>query len=176
MVCDQQTYDINDVNDKRAADEGLRSFWSFRSFRKEPMGRYLALAREVAFREHGRMDTPRTAEIFSMSLEEFGRRHLAVKVKLPDGSTCWFVSGPDEGAALRRDGVCRGSIWTAKELADVMGAGWTRQTIGRLIAVKRTFQGTVEPASFDASDTLKQVRPKTPSGDDGPTKGAQHDG
>lgn len=79
--------------------------------------------------------------ILSMPLEAVGRRSLAVRVKLPDGSECWFCSGAAEVVILRGEGVERGAIWTAKELASVIGAGWTRETIGRLIAVKREFPG-----------------------------------
>jgi len=87
---------------------------------------------------------PDVDTILGMPLEDFGRRHLAVRVRLPDGATCWFVSGADEVAVLRGEGIERGAIWTARELADVVGAGWTRETIGRLIAIKRTFEGVVE--------------------------------
>ena len=85
--------------------------------------------------------------VLSLPLAEFATRHLALRVRLPDGSTCWFCSGPDEGAVLRSEGVPRGEIWTASELRDVIAAGWDRTTIGQLIAVKREFNGTVGPSS-----------------------------
>jgi hypothetical protein len=91
--------------------------------------------------------------MLSMPLAAFGRRHLALRVKLPDGSECWFVSGADEVAVLRGEGVDRGLIWTARELADVLGAGWARETIGRLIAVKREFGGVVEPVAPPPAET-----------------------
>ena len=116
------------------------------------MGRYLELARKVVGKAPDpapRPDppptaTPDAARVLGMSLEQFGQAHLAVKVKIPDDTEPhWFVSGPPEVEGLRKEGVSRGVIWTARELADVMGAGWSRETIGRLIAVKRTFDGTV---------------------------------
>lgn len=79
--------------------------------------------------------------VLGMPLAEFGRRHLALRVRLPDGSMCWFCSGAAEVVILRGEGVERGAIWTAKELASVLGDGWTRETIGRLIAVRREFPG-----------------------------------
>lgn len=91
--------------------------------------------------EPGVPTTPPVETLLSMPLADFATRHLALRIKLPDGSTCWFVSGPAEVAILRGEGIERGAIWSAKELADVLGAGWTRETIGRLIAVKRTFGG-----------------------------------
>lgn len=89
--------------------------------------------------------TPSLDAMLSMPLEEFGRRALALRIRLPDGSECWFASGSKEVAILRGEGIERGSIWTARELADVLGAGWDRTTIGRLIATKRTFNGTIGP-------------------------------
>lgn len=85
--------------------------------------------------------------ILSMPLSEFGARHLAARIQLPDGTQCWFVSGAAEVAVLRGEGVDRGLIWTARELADVLGAGWSRETIGRLIACKREFDGSVAPSA-----------------------------
>lgn len=99
--------------------------------------------------------TPGVDAILGMPLEDFGRRHLALRVRLPDGSTCWFVSGADEVVALRTEGIPRGSIWTARELAAVLGDGWTRETIGRLIAVKREFNGPVEPAATPPAETTQ---------------------
>ncbi|MFZ5702696.1 MAG: hypothetical protein ACOY4P_15230 [Pseudomonadota bacterium] len=95
-------------------------------------------------------EPPPTADldaILGMPLADFGRRHLALRVRLPDGSECWFCSGADEVAVLRGEGIARGAIWTASEVASVIGAGWTRETIARLIAVKRIFDGPVTPAT-----------------------------
>lgn len=96
--------------------------------------------------------TPDVDSVLGMPLEEFGRRHLALRIKLPDGSTCWFVSGPDEGRVLRSEGVPRGDMWTARELSSVIGDGWTRESIGRLIAVKREFDGTVAPLDLGQTE------------------------
>lgn len=97
--------------------------------------------------------------ILSMSLADFGRRHLALRIRLPDGSTCWFCSGPNEVAALRSEGVPRGAIWTARELGDVLGAGWTKETIGRLIAVKREFNGMVGPSNAPSPPAASMTAP-----------------
>lgn len=89
---------------------------------------------------------PDVDTILSMPLPEFGTKHLALRIKLPDGSQCWFCSGAAEVAVLRGEDVPRREIWTAGELAGMLGAGWTRETIATLIAVKREFDGTVQPA------------------------------
>lgn len=95
-------------------------------------------------RENSTVQPPSSVDtLLGMPLAEFGRRHVALRVKLPDGSMCWFCSGPNEVAVLRGDGVERRMIWTVRELADVLGAGWTRETIAQVIAVKRLFEGTV---------------------------------
>jgi hypothetical protein len=96
---------------------------------------------------------PSVDAILGMPLTVFATRHLALRIKLPDGSTCWFCSGAAEVTVLRREGVERGLIWTARELADVVGAGWTRATIARLIAVKRVFAGAMIPR--DPAQTAK---------------------
>ncbi len=80
--------------------------------------------------------------VLALPLDEFATAHLALTVRIPgEADPHYFVSSLAEVEVLRGEGIPRGRIWTAQELADVVGAGWTRETIGRLIAVKRTFGG-----------------------------------
>lgn len=106
--------------------------------------------------------TPDVDTILGMPLAEFGAKHLALRVRLPDGSSCHFVSGADEIAVLRGDGIPRGVIWTAKELADVIGTGWTSETIGRLIAVRREFPDARVVTPDDPGPVLRGREGGTP--------------
>lgn len=57
----------------------------------------------------------------AMPLDEFAREGGTLEVRVPWlGETLWFA--PDEGhaEALFREGVSRGSIWTARELMKFM--------------------------------------------------------
>lgn len=117
------------------------------------MGRYLELARKAERGLCGET-TDTSAEpgptpdgvdaILQMPLDEFGCRHQALKVRLPGGAAPhYFVSGPEEVAVLRNEGVSRGVIWTAKELASVLADGWTEAGIKTLIEAKRLFGGAL---------------------------------
>jgi hypothetical protein len=93
--------------------------------------------------------------VLSMPLDAFGRHHLAVRVRLPDGAECHFVSGAREVDILRKEGIPRGEIWTARELLDLLGATRDKTSIATLIAVKRTFDGTVgEPEKGPRADAV----------------------
>ena len=87
---------------------------------------------------------PDLDRILGLTLADFGTEHLAVKVRIPGEATPhWFVSGPGEVAVLRNEGVPRGVIWTAKELAAVRDAGWTKNTVKTVIDAKRVFSAVV---------------------------------
>jgi hypothetical protein len=56
-----------------------------------------------------------------MSLKEFQSRGALLEVRVPwFGVTLWVVPSARDLAALVREGVTRGRIWTAAELTQVM--------------------------------------------------------
>jgi hypothetical protein len=60
-------------------------------------------------------------QFIGMSCSEFGRRRFAVELRIPgvDG-TIWLAPQPVDAARLVAEGICRGRILTACELADLL--------------------------------------------------------
>jgi len=60
------------------------------------------------------------ARIIGMSLDEFERCGHALEVRVPWlPETLWFVPRVEHVAILANEGVARGRVWTARELADL---------------------------------------------------------
>ena len=79
--------------------------------------------------------------LLEMSLREFEQQGLAIEMRVPwvDG-TLWLVPKAPHVAALLRQGIRRGRIWTLRELADFVSApGVTRQDIANIARLKVAF-------------------------------------
>jgi hypothetical protein len=58
--------------------------------------------------------------------------------------TLWFVPGERDAAALGREGVGRGRVWTARELADLMAlSDQTLTTVRTLALAKCAIDGDI---------------------------------
>src|SRR2546423_1482416 len=71
-------------------------------------------------REEQRAPVDLTA-ILAMSLDRFAREGQLLEVHIPRlDVTVWFVPEERDAAALGRERVSRGRVWTARELATLM--------------------------------------------------------
>jgi hypothetical protein len=61
------------------------------------------------------------AEILAMPLDHFARDGQLLEIRVPWlDVTVWFVPEERDAAALGREGIGRGRVWTARELATLM--------------------------------------------------------
>ena len=68
------------------------------------------------------------AAILALHLEEFTLDGRLLEVRVPwHTETLWFVPDERDAAALGREGVGRGRVWTARELADLMARSRTER-------------------------------------------------
>ena len=79
-------------------------------------------------------------EVLSLSLKEFERQDRAIEVRVSWlAETLWIVPHVKHVATLVRQGITRGRIWTARELADLLSilaiASEDIQKIGRVKAI-----------------------------------------
>ncbi len=89
-----------------------------------------------------------------MSLDEFSRQESAIEIRvhwLPE--TLWFVPGVSRADALVGQGVPRGRIWTAGELADLASVpGVTREDIRNLARLKAGFGAEIVSVTPDTDE------------------------
>jgi hypothetical protein len=61
------------------------------------------------------------AQLMGMPLDLFAREGELLEVRVPYlAQTLWFVPGESDAEGLTQQGVSRGRIWTARELADLL--------------------------------------------------------
>ena len=76
--------------------------------------------------------------ILAMPLDQFGRESQCLEIRvswLPE--TLWFVPDERDAATLACEGVGRGRVWTARELAELMAlSGRTPKTVRTLALAK----------------------------------------
>lgn len=97
------------------------------------MARYLELAKQAEARIHNRAGlgaplragTPGFAQavmrLVGMPLTEFARKGDPLEVRVPWlDATLWFVPTPADAETMVVQGVSRGRIWTAQELAQLL--------------------------------------------------------
>ena len=59
--------------------------------------------------------------ILAMPLDQFAREGQCLEIRVAwHSETLWFVPDERDAAALMRDGVGRGRVWTARELAELL--------------------------------------------------------
>ena len=83
--------------------------------------------------------------ILAMPLDQFAREGQCLEIRvswLPE--TLWFVPDERDAAALAGEGVGRGRVWTARELAELMAlSGPTPKTAQTLALAKCVIDGDI---------------------------------
>lgn len=66
-------------------------------------------------------DVNSVAQLMGMPLDLFAREGQLLEVRVPYlAQTLWFVPGESDAEGLTQEGISRGRIWTARELADLL--------------------------------------------------------
>lgn len=127
---------------------------SFKSSPKQGQGEYLILAKSVLSRLPGnpppsepgsRPDPVAIARLLGMPLDRFALEGAPMEVKVPWlDVTLWFVPTEVAAEALAQEGIGRGRIWTAHELADLLSlSGLTKEQAWTIARVKLEFLGEI---------------------------------
>jgi hypothetical protein len=90
------------------------------------------------------------AVLLAMSLSQFSRQGGLIEIHVPwYPKTLWFVASDAQATLLERKGVARGRIWTAHELADVLGISSLSPTDLRTVAIgKLEFAGEIVSTAY----------------------------
>jgi len=85
------------------------------------------------------------SEILAMALDQFAREGQCLEIRVAwHTETLWFVPDERDAAALTRDGVGRGRVWTARELAELLALSDQTLTTVRTVALaKRVIDGDI---------------------------------
>jgi hypothetical protein len=85
------------------------------------------------------------AEFLAMPLDQFAREGQCLEVRVAwHPETLWFVPDERDVAALGREGVGRGWVWTARELMDLMTlSDVTLATVRTLALAKCAIEGDI---------------------------------
>ncbi len=91
------------------------------------------------------------ARLLGLSLDDFAEQDYSIELAVPWlEETIWFVPRADFIDDLVRDGVCRGCIWTARELKDLSSIpSLTEQDLVALSRLKLAFDGEVLSVAAD---------------------------
>ncbi len=83
--------------------------------------------------------------ILAMPLDQFAREGQCLEIRVAwHTETLWFVPDERDAAALTRDGVGRGRVWTARELAELLALSDQTLTTVRTVALaKRAIDGDI---------------------------------
>ncbi len=89
--------------------------------------------------------------LLGLSLDEFAGQDYSIELAVPGlEETIWFVPRVNFINDLVRDGVCRGCIWTARELKDLSSIpSLTEQDLVALSRLKLAFGGEVLSVAAD---------------------------
>ena len=85
------------------------------------------------------------AGVLAMPLDQFAREGEGLEIRVAwHTETLWFVSGERDAAALQRDGVGWGRVWTARELAELLAlSDQTLPTVRTVALAKRAIDGDI---------------------------------
>jgi hypothetical protein len=83
--------------------------------------------------------------ILAMPLDRFAREGQCLEVRVAwHTETLWFVPDERDAVALGREGVSRGRVWTARELAELMAlSDRTLATVRTLALAKCAIDGDI---------------------------------
>ena len=74
--------------------------------------------------------TPDLVQLLAMPLDEFAREGQPLQIRVAwHAQTLWFVPHERDAAALTREGVSRGRVWTARELAALLSLSVSDQML-----------------------------------------------
>ena len=83
-------------------------------------------------------------QVTEMSLDEFSRLGLGLKLKVPwFGESIWLVSERVAVSRLSDEGVPRGAIWTAKEAKDLLSVGMTTEDVIKISRLRLEFNADI---------------------------------
>ena len=107
--------------------------------------RRLVLARLGQGSESDAQDPAVLSRLLSMPLDEFALGGQLLEVRVPYlTQTLWFVPGEADADRLTLEGISRGRIWTARELADLLScAGLTPDQVRAVALAKIELGGDV---------------------------------
>ncbi len=85
------------------------------------------------------------APLLAMPLDQFAREGQCLEIRVAwHPETLWFVPDERDAAALAREGVGRGRVWTARELMDLMAlSDLTPETVRTLALTKCAVDGDI---------------------------------
>lgn len=90
-------------------------------------------------------------QILAMPLDRFSDKGCSVEVQVPWlEASLWFVPGEADAEALAREGISRGRVWTALELANLL-------TISGLAPDQAK---TIARAKLELAGEVVDVRPR----------------
>jgi hypothetical protein len=79
------------------------------------------------------------AQLMGMPLDLFAREGQLLEVRVPylDQTTLWFVPSESDAEGLTQEGISRGRIWTARELADLLSCAGLRPHDVKAVALAK---------------------------------------
>jgi hypothetical protein len=78
------------------------------------------------------------AQLMGMPLDLFAREGQLLEVRVPYlAQTLWFVPGKSDVEGLTQEGISRGRIWTALELADLLSCAGLRPDHVKAVALAK---------------------------------------
>jgi hypothetical protein len=97
-----------------------------------------------------------------MPLDRFAKEGALLEVQVPWWpTTIWFVPGQSDVATLVTEGVGRGRIWTARELADLLAIpGITKQQARTIALAKFEFEGEIAEVRRPADQSKDAEEPR----------------
>ncbi len=106
---------------------------------------YHAILKRLGIEPRPPLDAALVARLLGMPLDGFEREGCPIEVLVGWlGTTLWLVPGEADAEALAREGVNRGRIWTARELADLLAiSGLTGEQPQTIAQAKLEFGGEV---------------------------------
>jgi hypothetical protein len=100
----------------------------------------LALSQADNTETHGTGPNATTlAQLMGMPLDLFAREGQLLEVRVPylDQTTLWFVPSESDAEGLTREGISRGRIWTARELANLLSCAGLRPHDVKAVALAK---------------------------------------
>jgi hypothetical protein len=83
-------------------------------------------------------DANAVAQLMGMPLDLFTREGQLLEVRVPYlAQTLWFVPGESDAEGLTQEGISRGRIWTARELADLLSCAGLRPDHAKAVALAK---------------------------------------
>jgi hypothetical protein len=95
-----------------------------------------------------------------MTCGQFARERFSVEIRLPDvDETLWLVPQPADAARLVSEGIARGRIFTAHELADLLSIPALRpDDFQKLVQLKTAFDADIVAVADDMVSSAEPGR------------------